>query len=212
MQFKVLSIQTKMKQELETLQEIRNLMERSSRFIGLSGWSGIAAGSCALIGAALAHPIVSNRLETRDYYSNSDLKTLLLIALCTFVAALVSAFFFTYLKTKKANIPVLGKVSKRVTWTVTVPILVGGVFLLKLISWGFFGLVAPGCLIFYGIALFATGKQTVNETRYLAYCEMILGCIALFKIGYGLYFWAIGFGLFHILYGIRMWYKYERKS
>ncbi len=200
-----------MKQELETLQEIRNLMERSSRFIGLSGWSGIAAGTCALIGAVLAYPIVSNRLETREYYSDSELKTLILIALCTFMAAMISAFFFTYLQSKKTNTPIFGKASKRLTWTVMVPIFAGGAFLLKLISWNIFGLVAPGCLIFYGIALFATGKQTVNETRYLAYCEIILGCIALFKIGYGLYFWAIGFGLFHILYGIRMWYKYERK-
>ncbi len=201
-----------MKQELETLQEIRNLMERSSRFIGLSGWSGIAAGTCALIGAVFAYPIVSNRLETREYYSEAELKTLMLIGLCTFIAALVSAFIFTYFKTKKTNIPVFGTASKRLTWTVIVPILAGGIFLLKLIYCGNFGLVAPGCLIFYGLALFATGKQTVDETRYLAYCEIILGCIALFKVGYGLYFWAIGFGLFHILYGIRMWYKYERKQ
>ncbi len=212
MHFKVLLISIQMNKELETLQEIRNMMERSSRFIGLSGWSGIAAGTCALIGAAFAYPIVSNRLATREYYSDTELKTLILIGLCTFIAALISAFFFTYLKTKKAGIPVLGTASKRLTWTVSVPILAGAIFLLKLISWGDFGLVAPGCLIFYGIALFATGKQTVDETRYLAYCEIILGCIALFNIGYGLYFWAIGFGLFHILYGIRMWYKYERKQ
>ncbi len=201
-----------MTKELETLQEIRNLMERNSRFIGLSGWSGIAAGICALVGATLAYPIVTNRLETREYYSDSELKALMFIGLFTFIAALISAFIFTYFKTKKANIPVFGKASKRLTWTVMVPIFVGGIFLLKLISWKIFGLVAPGCLIFYGIALFATGKQTVNETRYLAYCEMALGCIALFKVGYGLFFWAIGFGLFHILYGARMWYKYERKQ
>ncbi len=200
-----------MKQELETLQDIRNLMERNSRFIGLSGWSGIAAGCCALTGAALAHPIVANRLETREYYSDAELKSLLLIGLGTFLAALVSAFVFTCIKSKKNNIPVWGKTSRRLTWTVMLPILVGGVFLLKLISCGLYGLVAPGCLIFYGLALFASGHQTVNETRYLAYLEIILGCIALWKIGYGLYFWTIGFGVFHILYGIRMWYKYDRK-
>ncbi|MDR3062438.1 MAG: hypothetical protein LBU57_10085 [Dysgonamonadaceae bacterium] len=199
-----------MKQELETLQEIRNLMENSSRFIGLSGWSGIAAGCIALIGASLAYPIVSGRLETGGYYSNPEIKTLLLIGLGTFIAALILAFIFTYAKTSKTNIPVFGKTSKRLTWTIIVPTLVGGIFLLKLISYGLYGLVAPGCLIFYGIALFATGKQTVNETRYLAYCEIILGCISLWKIEYGLYFWAIGFGLFHILYGARMWYKYDR--
>lgn len=201
-----------MNQELETLQEIRKLMERSSRFIGLSGWSGIAAGCCALVGAAFAYPIVSDRLANNIPYSFSEINTLMIIGLCTFFAALISAFIFTYFKSKKTNTPVWGKTSKRLTWTVSVPIIVGGIFLFKLISYGFYGFVAPGCLIFYGLALFATGKQTVNETRYLAYGEIILGCFSLWQIGYGLYFWVIGFGLFHIFYGARMWYKYDRNK
>jgi hypothetical protein len=36
------------KEHLDTLHEIRNLMERSSRFISLSGLSGVFAGIYAL--------------------------------------------------------------------------------------------------------------------------------------------------------------------
>src|ERR1700744_2877545 len=39
---------------LEALKDIRQIMERSGRFISLSGWSGVAAGCWALAGAAIA--------------------------------------------------------------------------------------------------------------------------------------------------------------
>ena len=197
--------------ELETLQDIKMMMERSSRFISLSGWSGIAAGCCALIGAAIAYPIVADRHLREDLYTTKEVKCLLLIALCTFVAALVSAFFFTYVRSKRINVPIWSNTSKRLSWSVAVPIVAGGIFLLKMISLGFFGLVAPGCLIFYGVALFTGSKQTLDEIKYLGYAEILLGCVSLCFLGYGLLFWAIGFGLFHILYGIWMWMKYERK-
>ena len=38
----------------EDLQTIREIMERSSKFLSLSGLSGIFAGVCALTGAAIA--------------------------------------------------------------------------------------------------------------------------------------------------------------
>ncbi len=43
---------------LETLKDIKQMMERSSRFISLSGLSGIAAGICALVGAWLAYTVI----------------------------------------------------------------------------------------------------------------------------------------------------------
>ena len=42
-------------EQLQNLAEIRSLMERSSRFISLSGLSGVGAGVCALVGSAAAH-------------------------------------------------------------------------------------------------------------------------------------------------------------
>ena len=72
---------------------------------------------------------------------------------------------------------------------------------------GFLGLVAPACLLFYGLALLHTSKYTLPDIRYLAFSEISLGLLGTFFIGYGLLFWAIGFGLFHILYGTRMYQK-----
>ena len=199
--------------ELETLQDIKQIMERSSRFISLSGWSGVAAGCCALIGAAIVYPIVAERYANGGlYYSQKETTFLLLVAAGTFIAALVSALFFTYLRSKHLNIPIVGSASKRLIWSVAIPFIAGGALLLKMICLGHFGLIAPGCLIIYGIALFTGSKQTLSEIKYLGYSEIILGCISLCFLGYGLLFWAVGFGLFHIFYGIVMWLKYEKKK
>ena len=48
-------VMDKRNEHLETLSEIRSLMERSSRFISLSGLSGVAAGVFALMGAAMVY-------------------------------------------------------------------------------------------------------------------------------------------------------------
>ncbi len=214
---------TEQQQSLDAIHDIKKMMERSSRFISLSGLSGISAGICALLGAWLARPYVFGE---KDYIINPAVRgssvegddysiifntTLFWIAAGTFVAALITAFIFTYLKSQKEGIPIWGTSAKRLMFNVSLPLAVGGVFLLKLIQFGTFGLIAPGCLLFYGLALVNASKFTLAEVRYLGYSQIVLGLISLFFVGYGLYFWAAGFGLLHIIYGIYMWQKYERK-
>jgi hypothetical protein len=199
------------KQELDTLQDIKQIMERSSRFISLSGWSGVAAGGCALIGAALAYPIVSERHIAGGLYPADDLRCLLWLAAATFVAALSFAILFSCLRAKRLQIPVWGHSTKRLLWSVALPLAAGGALLLKMASFGYFGLLAPGCLLIYGMALFSGSKQTLSEVKYLGYAQILLGLIALCFIGHGLLFWTLGFGVFHIVYGIFMWFKHERK-
>lgn len=210
----------------QDLQHIKQMMERSSRFISLSGLSGIAAGLCALVGAYFANDIINNsnsksqsRLDNDLYeISNSgsiDLaqfmgNRLLHIATITFIAAFLLSFLFTYLRSKKTNTPLWGSTSKRLAFNIIVPMFAGGIYLLKLIENGVFGLIAPGCLIFYGLALVNASKYTLGEVKYLGYLQILLGIINLWFVGKGLYFWAIGFGVLHIIYGLFMWNKYER--
>lgn len=204
-------------QSLEDLQHIKRMMERSSRFISLSGFSGIAAGLCALVGAWFANTKIKcwvngdcsiNRLL--DTGGIQLLNELLWIATLTFISAFISAFFFTWLRSKKTNTPMWGNATIRLFWNTVIPLIVGGIFIIRLMQLGEFELVAPGCLIFYGLALVNASKYTLGEIRYLGYGQLALGIMNLWYIGYGLYFWAMGFGILHILYGILMWYKYER--
>lgn len=134
------------------------------------------------------------------------------IAAATFFSALASAFFFTWIKSRKQGIPLWGNTAKRLLINVSIPLIAGGIYLFRLIHFGTFGLIAPGCLIFYGLALVNASKYTFDEVRYLGYLQILLGLINLSFVGYGLYFWAIGFGVLHIVYGTYMWWKHERET
>jgi hypothetical protein len=204
---------------LETLQDIKRIMERSSRFISLSGWSGISAGVCALVGAWFAHNRIDRYLHHRQrsgYYEGNDgvmlMYDLIQIAAITFTAAFISAFIFTWSRSRRNGTPLWDPTVQRLAWNTILPMVVGGIVLLRALSLGYYTLVAPGCLIFYGLALVNASKYTLGEIRYLGYGQLILGIINLWVVGSGLYFWAAGFGVLHILYGAIMWWKYERKS
>jgi hypothetical protein len=211
-------------QSLEDLQHIKKMMEHSSRFISLSGLSGISAGLCALIGAWVAYPYVFGQKDfvindivavaqaSANDYSIIFNTYLFWIAAATFVGAFISAFFFTWVKSKKDGTPIWGNTAKRLLINVSIPVVVGGLFLFKMMHYGTFGLVAPGCLIFYGLGLINASKYTLDEIRYLGYFQIAIGIINLWFVGYGLYFWAMGFGVMHILYGVYMWMKYEREK
>ena len=105
-----------------------------------------------------------------------------------------------------------GAASIRLFWNTTLPLIVGAIFIVRMMQYEMYELVAPSCLIFYGLALVNGSKYTLGEIRYLGYGQLLLGIINLWCIGYGLLFWALGFGILHIIYGILMWYKYERNG
>ena len=211
-------------QSLQDIRAIKQMMERSSRFISLSGFSGISAGICALIGAWVAFPYVYGYknifIDARagimqamaGDYSVIFNTWLFWIAVITFCSALILAFIFTYAKSKKQGLPLWGVSSRRLMINVAIPLFAGGIFILKVIYLQAYGLFAPGCLIFYGLALINASKYTLAEIRYLGYSQLILGIINLGFVGLGLYFWAAGFGVMHIVYGAYMWWKYERKD
>jgi len=196
-------------------------MERSSRFISLSGLSGIAAGVCALAGAWFANNVIKDEYHADDIATmtngNESLSLndwlnneLVRIAATTFIAAFVLSFIFTFWRSKRTNTPVWGAQARRLMINVAIPMVVGGIFLFALMQNKIYGFIAPGCLIFYGLALLNASKYTLYEIRYLSMSEILLGIINLWFIGYGIYFWALGFGVLHIIYGTVMWWKYER--
>jgi hypothetical protein len=199
----------------EDLASIRNLMERSSRFISLSGMSGVLAGVYALIGATAAYILVYYPFSPfgfRVHYTNERivLWQLILIAAMVVGASLVTGFVLTFRKAKKQNATIWDPSARRLVWNAAVPLIAGGLFIFVLISRGYFVIISPACLLFYGLALISGAHFTLSDVKYLGYIEVVLGIIAGFLPGYGLIFWAIGFGVMHILYGIIMYYKYDR--
>jgi len=203
---------------LQDIKDIRRIMERSSRFISLSGLSGMAAGTCALAGAWMGRSIMKGyygSYNSRGIFSGDEFSLLkiklFVLALVVFLVAFISSFYLTWRRTKEQGLPIWDYTSKRLFWNMIIPLAAGAAFILAMLRYDEWRFVAPSCLIFYGLALVNASKYTLSDIRYLGYCEIVLGLINMFFIGYGLYFWAAGFGLLHIFYGAIMWFKYERK-
>lgn len=210
-------------QYLESIHEIRFIMERSSKFMSLSGLSGIAAGITALISGAIAYIYLGSTLshELPPYYRTPSQDTVpheqilffLLLAAATIFIAITLAFVFTRRNAKKKNLPIWDKTAKLVTLNMAIPLITGGFFVLALVfKFGMYGLVAPSTLVFYGLALINASKYTVSHTHWLGMAEIAIGLVALIYYGYGLLFWIIGFGFFHIIYGIILYNAFERKK
>lgn len=207
-------------EHLETLNEIRSIMERSTKFISLSGLSGVAAGIAALIGAGMVYLYLGTSpfSEAPHYYVKAIgmekwglnyLQFFLLDALLVLLSALGMGYYFTNRRAKQKGQKMWDATSLRLGINMFIPLAAGGLFCLALIYHGFVGLVAPSTLLFYGLALVNASKYTLNDIRNLGLCEITLGLIAMVFIGYGLEFWAIGFGVLHIVYGVMMYNKYE---
>ena len=205
-------------QSLETLTEIRDLMQRSSKFLSLSGLSGIFAGIVALGGALVAY--LRLKTDALSYEGMSDVSELtrgemmrfvLIDGTIVLVLALIFGVFFTIRKAKKSGQSVWNSTSKRLVISLMIPLVTGGIFCLAMFYRGILWVSFPATLIFYGLALLNASKYTVRDVEYLGLSEVILGLISLFMTGYNLLVWALGFGVLHIVYGTFMYFKYDIK-
>jgi len=203
------------KNYLKEISEIKSIMNKSSRFISLSGLSGILAGIYALVGASIAIFVLRNYKNSYSGVSLlpiSYLEYLLLsIALIILVLAVLTAFILSSKKAKKSGEKLWDTASKRLLINFAIPLFTGGVFCVVLYQNNLIGLIAPSTLIFYGLACLNASKYTLGDIRYLGIVNILLGLIATQYIGFGLYFWALGFGVFHIIYGTVLYNKYDKK-
>jgi hypothetical protein len=197
----------------QDLHSIRQLMERSVKFVSLSGLSGILAGCYALAGAGIIFRLLPASYEEfiarNADWSHMHLR-LLAVPVVVLTASVASAWYLSYRKARNAGMSLWNDSTRRLIGNFAIPLIAGGLFILLLIGQGQVGLAAPACLLFYGLALVTASSNTFDEIRYLGYSNLVLGLMATAWPAYGLYLWAAGFGLLHILYGGLMYKKYER--
>lgn len=195
---------------LNDLKEIKDIMNRSTQFISLSGLSGILAGIYAIMGAFYANYLINLHQYQYITLESGTFKKIIATAIVVLVASLVTAYLLSIKKAKKNNEKIWNNTSKRFLINFAVPLVAGGIFCLLLLRNGYYGLIAPVTLLFYGLACYSASKYTFRDIRYLGITEIILGLLAVEFSGYGIWFWVIGFGVCHILYGAIMYFKYER--
>lgn len=201
------------KEVISTLSDIRNMMEKSSRFLSLNGLSAIFVGIFACIGAIIAHFLFgSSDVLMLNINTPLRLKVLIFFALILITICIGIVILLSHIKAKKAGQCLkLDHTAKRLLWNFFFPLAIGGILYLSLIWQQYYGLTSSVMLIFYGIALINASNHTYSNTRYLGYAEIILGLADSFIQGYALLFWVIGFGFFHIIYGVYFYLKYDRK-
>ncbi|MEI6312479.1 MAG: hypothetical protein WCP57_09480 [Bacteroidota bacterium] len=205
---------------LQDIHYIKDMMEKSSRFISLSGLAGVFAGCFAIIGSVVAYIYLGSIGSAYSEFATSfprhtmwdDLVFLIADACIVAFLSITCGLYFTIKQSRKKGIKIWDSTSKRLLVNLMIPLLAGGVFCIALLKWGLFGLVAPSTLLFYGFACFNAGKYTHKEVRYLGISEITLGLIGVFYIGFGFELWILGFGILHILYGVIMYFKYDTKA
>ncbi|NJW53820.1 hypothetical protein [Salinimicrobium oceani] len=200
---------------IKDLSEIRAMMERTSKFMSLSGLSGIMAGVYALVGAYVVYRLSYSTEEGLENTLNGkilfgDAAEILLLALAVLVLALGTAVLLSWQKSRKSGEKLWNSAARRLAFNMAIPLLAGGIIMFIFFFRGLEEFIAPVTLVFYGMALFNASKFTFAELRSLALLEIVLGLISFYFTDYGLLLWALGFGLLHILYGIYMHLKYEK--
>ena len=198
------------KNYLDDISEIKNMMSRSSRFISLSGLSGIMAGVYAITGAIITYLFLLPQQGEYLTLHSWNFKLIMAILFAIAGLSLITAFLLTSRKAKKNNEKIWDATTKRLLVNFLIPLVTGGIYILIKLSSQHYGLTGSLMLIFYGLALVNASKYTIGNVKYLGYAEIILGLICSALPGYGFWFWLIGFGFLHIVYGSLIYFKEEK--
>jgi len=195
---------------LDDISQIKDLMNRSSRFISLSGLSGILAGIYAIIGSLVAYFFLLPGVDDYVTLHNRNFKLIMGILILVAVLSFVTAYLLTTRKAKKNNEKIWDDTTKRLLVNFFVPLVTGGIYILIKLNSQHYGLTASLMLIFYGLALVNASKYTIGTVKYLGYTQIVLGLICAAFPGYGFWFWVLGFGILHIVYGSIMYLKEDK--
>jgi hypothetical protein len=201
---------------LADLQAIRSMMQRSSKFVSLSGWSGVMAGIYGLLAAYLAQqhlrfdPSAMEAAALTGLNAYAALSGMMALAGGLLVLSIGTAAWMAQQKARKQGEMVWTAASRRLLTDLAVPLLTGGLLLLGLAWMGYHSLLLPTSLLFYGITLYQAGPITYTALRILGLLNITLGFFALLLPQQAMLFWAAGFGLMHIVYGLFIHFRYEK--
>jgi hypothetical protein len=203
---------------LKDIGEIRALMERSTKFLSLSGLSGLSAGIVALVGAGAAgwyqaslagRSPIAGLSEVRD----ARVETFFVLdAAIVFVVAVSVALFFSSRRARKQGLEIWTPAARLLLREIAVPLLTGGILCMIMIADQKFFFLPGLSLIFYGLAIVNICRLTLHGLEVLGLAEIVLGLVAVLFVEYGLLLWGAGFGLLHIIYGTSIYWTHERQS
>ena len=190
---------------------IREMMEKSSKFLSFNGLSIVFAGFFAIAGATFAHLFLRDAFGG-DYNWMQKIVVLIIDALLVLFLSVCSVTFFCWKKSRSNHESLFSSTTRRAAYSLLLPLFAGGIFSLVFLFRGDLHTVYAATLIFYGLGLVNASKYTFPEVNYLGITTVILGLSAVFLTDLSLYLWAAGFGLCHIIIGFVMYFKYETNT
>jgi hypothetical protein len=210
----------KQQEQLDAINDIKKLMDRSSRFSALSGLSGVVVGVFALISIGINYQILKiSPFEPISYLAvlspngeinNEILNLVVLNFALVLLVSFATAIWLSNKNADKKGVKIWDLTAKRMMINFIIPMFTGGAYCMILFTQNHIELIIPATLLFYGLALLNASKYTVNDIKYLGMLLVILGLLSSIYTDQALLFWAIGFGLLHIIYGSLMYFKYEK--
>ena len=205
----------------QTLDDIRDMMSKSSRFQAISGWSIIVIGVFAAIASLMAAtvigivdvPFFGNLQRYATLNTPTKIQAAAVIALVLFTVCLLTVFIFAIVKSKRHNLRfTFDKRMAQMLLAFFIPLLAGGLFSMAMVLQHHYGLTSSIMLMFYGLALINCSHYTYPILRWLGYTELLIGIIDCFTMSHALLFWFLGFSVAHILFGIIYVIMFDRKT
>ncbi len=206
-------------EQLAAISEMRDMMQRSSRFLSLSGLAGILVGCVAILGVGVAYYLLEMPFGSTGYLmylekalksNEATLKNIIFICVTVLIISLLIGSLMSIRNAKRKGLSVVDNTTKRLVINMIIPLLVGGIFIVALLMHQSLSFILPSMLIFYGMALLNASKYSIEDIRYLGLIEMFLGLSAMFFLDQALIIWGLGFGILHMIYGVILYNKYEK--
>ena len=182
---------------MDNLRYIRETMERAGSFTAVSGWGQVVIGVAAMLAAGLAS------------LQPSTTETWLATWSAAAVVSVLVGVLTTAMKARAARMPLVSGPGRKFILSLAPPIVAGAVLTVVLYRAGMAGVLPAVWLMLYGAGIITAGAFSVSAVPVMGFCFMILGTVAAFTpASWGNAWMALGFGGFHVVFGILIARRY----
>jgi hypothetical protein len=174
---------------MDNLKYIRETMERATAFTGISGWGQVGIGFSALAASYIA----ARQPSFRNWMA---------VWLAEGIVALLIAGWSIDRKARAANLQLLSGPGRKVAFSLTPPLVAGGLITIVLYRSGLTNAIPGVWLLLYGTGVVTGGMFSVSAVPVMGLSFMALGAVACLIPELSNWLMAGGFGLLHIVFGV----------
>ena len=175
---------------MDNLRYIRETMERSTAFTGISGWGEVVIGATALIASVLAAIQPTFRGWLAVWIAEG------------FISLLIAGWSMDR-KARAVNMPLMSGPGRKAIFSLSPPIVAGALLTIVLLRVGQKDAIPGAWLLLYGTGVVTGGMFSVPAVPIMGLCFMGLGALALFApVDFANWFMAAGFGGLHLVFGV----------